>query len=517
MPNSPPPPTYEEAVLSSVDPHLRQNHTTHKKTHSPTRQTADNPADAPKLGLSFQTSIHPLLTYTQADGTSHSCVLDIPLDTDLTTESDSQNYMNAPAIIIHSAISTPGDDESNYFDKFNSNSKNSLVKEQQTAQSEKQNQKSPSFSTSNQETGNFTNADIELNIFDRTKKDKNGAGVSYETITKDHSSVIHSSDGRDCKRGITEACVECRKANGVNRKSSVTSDIARFRNANTEIICISKNGTRPPRYYSQDSLIKRPHQPGCLPQNELSNSVDEEWCQMDRIHADSFSSARSMRQRSGTLDYTSAPFKQQFKQSSERTSSTFVIMPARSNFSKSYTDLSSRHQVAYHRESYCGRNIYKCPRCHSSSSTRDSRCQIAAKPHKQHNLSSSRINRSVEENRISKIHLLPEARNGHGTRGIRSVSVGDVRMRDGTDDYEWKDGKVQLKNGKISHGESVRYVWKDGHVEKITSDANNEDTQVEILEASDSKTCSKINPVFVCVFLLAVIAVVIIIPVYFSS
>ncbi|XP_059177888.1 uncharacterized protein LOC131957175 [Physella acuta] len=138
-------------------------------------------------------------------------------------------------------------------------------------------------------------------------------------------------------------------------------------------------------------------------------------------------------------------------------------------------------------------------------------------PYSTHNKSSSNLNKTGEQPRNHKQHLLPETRSFQGSHGMRSVSADDVRMRSGTDEYVWKDGKVQLKNGGVSHGESVRYVWKDGHVEKITSDANNEDTQVEILETSDDKTCNKINPVLICILLIAFVAVVIILPIYFTS
>lgn len=468
MPNSPPPPTYEEAVLCSVDPHLRQNHAHHKKDQSPSRQTSDNKStDPPKLVL---TSSHPSLAYTHADNPCVVNLMDSPTE-EFTTGSDSLNYINTPAIIIHSAISTPGDDECNYFDKFSSSDKNSPVNEKRVLPNENQNKKVPSISGNIQETGNSPKVDIELNLAGRIKKDKNGANVSYHNITKDHSSIIYDSEVGGWKRGATEACRECRKTNGVDRRSSIATDNAKSGKVVAEISAISRTRNTHPRFYSQESLIRK-HQQDSVLNSEISNSIDEAWCKKNRIRADSVTSSPNMRQRSGTLDGNSMPFNQNFKMASELRNSTFVIMPARSNVSKSYNDLSSRHLMGCRRESYCDRNLYRCPQCHCSS-TRDCRCYIAPKSHKQPHLSSSRVNRSVEENRISKHHLLPDSRNGHGTRGIRSVSVDDVRMRGGLDEYEWKDGKVQLKNGGITHCESVRYVWKDGHVEKITSDANN--------------------------------------------
>ncbi|XP_005095758.1 transcription factor MYB120 [Aplysia californica] len=218
------------------------------------------------------------------------------------------------------------------------------------------------------------------------------------------------------------------------------------------------------------------------------------------------------------------------------------LIPSTHKMSRSYNDLSSRSKGGCrHDLIYMERVHGNSPACAVHSNSRET---IPFHPnfhhlHHNHNYhqqqqqphykrSANNLGRSgrCEEDsdhyhnnphQSQKQHLLPESRTFHGSRGMRSVSADDVRVRSGTDEYVWKDGKVQLKNGGISHGESVRYVWKDGHVEKITTDANNEDTQVEVLETSDGKACSKINPVFVCVFLIGVIAVVIILPVYYAS
>lgn len=223
-------------------------------------------------------------------------------------------------------------------------------------------------------------------------------------------------------------------------------------------------------YISLDSLQRKFTPTSVATKTRETGSLDDaSWkFRNERQSADNLTESqeipRRMRERSSTIDDRKLAPVIYHKQTHLRRGSPATITPS-NTISKSYNDLSGRHHVWCKHQRNCAQSGYSYPYCPG--------CLEKCYLYKKENKSSSQLHRVDDNTYRKQNHLLLNRSTFQGARKMRSVSADDVRLRSVPEDIMWKDGKVQLRNGGLPDSESVRYVWKDGHVEKITIDTNN--------------------------------------------